>query len=194
MGITMAMPNRESFDEEAPVIEAIRSGDRFAFAELLKRHDGWVRGVIYGVLGDRDCLDDVAQQAWTAFWLRITELRDARKWRPWLYRLTRNAAIDAGRDVTRRRGRSGSLPQDAAATDPAAAPEKSMVRDERQRDVLAAVQALPALYREPFVLRHLNGWSYRDISEAMGMPVDTVETRLVRARRFLRESLKDKVL
>ena len=190
----MAMPNRESFDEEVPVIEAIRSGDRFAFAELLKRHDGWVRGVIYGVLGDRDCLDDVAQQTWTAFWLRITELRDVRKWRPWLYRLARNAAIDAGRDVTRRRGRSGSVSDDAPAADPAATPERSVVRDERHRDVLAAVQALPALYREPFVLRHLNGWSYRDISEAMGMPVDTVETRLVRARRFLRESLKDKVL
>ncbi len=190
----MAMPNRESFDEEEPVIEAIRSGDRFAFAEFLKRHDGWVRGVIYGVLGDRDCLDDVAQQAWTAFWLRITELRDAKKWRPWLYRLTRNAAIDSGRDLTRRRNSSTSLPEDAPAPSSTVTAESGLVHDERQRAVLTAVQALPALYREPFVLRHLNGWSYRDISEAMGMPVDTVETRLVRARRFLRESLKDKVL
>ena len=84
MEVNMAMPNREIFDEERPVIEAIRSGDRFAFAELLKRHDGWVRGVIFGVLGERDSLDDVAQRAWTAFWVRIGELRDARKGRPWL--------------------------------------------------------------------------------------------------------------
>ena len=56
-----------------------------------------------------------------------------------------------------------------------------------------AIQALPALYREPFVLRHVNVWSYRQIAEMMNMPVDSVETRLVRARRFLRESLKGKV-
>ena len=166
------MANRESFDEEEPVIEAIRSGDRFAFAELLKRHDGWVRGVIFGVLGRRDSLDDVAQQAWTAFWMRIGELQDARKWRPWLYRLTRNAAIDAGRDLTRRRNRSASLPENVATNASVAAPERSIVHSEGHRDVLAAVQALPALYREPFVLRHLNDWSYRDIAEAMGMPVD----------------------
>jgi RNA polymerase sigma-70 factor (ECF subfamily) len=60
--------------------------------------------------------------------------------------------------------------------------------------VLEAIQALPALYREPFVMRHLNGWTYSEIADVMGMPVDSVETRLVRARRFLRESLKDKVL
>ena len=59
--------------------------------------------------------------------------------------------------------------------------------------VLEAIRALPALYREPFVLRHLNDWSYQEIGDVMGMPVDSVETRLVRARRFLREALKDKL-
>ena len=43
-------------------------------------------------------------------------------------------------------------------------------------------------------MRHLNGWSYGEIANVMGLPVDTVETRLVRARRFLRDALKDKVL
>ncbi len=60
-------------------------------------------------------------------------------------------------------------------------------------EVLKAIQALPALYREPFVLRHLQGWTYKEIAEVMDMRVDSVETRLVRARRFLRETLKDKI-
>ena len=42
-------------------------------------------------------------------------------------------------------------------------------------------------------MRHLNGWSYRQIAEVMGMPVDSVETRLVRARRFLRASLEKRM-
>jgi RNA polymerase sigma-70 factor (ECF subfamily) len=65
--------------------------------------------------------------------------------------------------------------------------------DEQHGEVLNAVRALPALYREPFVLRHLNNWTYQEIADVMGMPVDSVETRLVRARRLLREALKDKL-
>ncbi|MDO8630448.1 MAG: sigma factor-like helix-turn-helix DNA-binding protein, partial [Phycisphaerales bacterium] len=59
--------------------------------------------------------------------------------------------------------------------------------------VLSAIMALPAIYREPFVLRHMNDWSYRRISDVMGLPVDTVETRLVRARRLLREVLVGRI-
>ena len=59
--------------------------------------------------------------------------------------------------------------------------------------MLAAINGLPALYREPFVLRHMNGWGYQQIAEVMDLPVDTVETRLVRARRLLREALKDEL-
>ena len=54
-------------------------------------------------------------------------------------------------------------------------------------------ELLPAIYREPFVLRHLEDWSYAEIGEVLGLSVDTVETRLVRARRLLREMLQGKV-
>lgn len=187
------MAECESYDAELPVIEAVCAGDRYAFGELVRRHDRWVRGVAYGVLGDRDGLEDVVQQVWTSAWLRIGELRDTTRWRPWLYRLARNAAIDAGRERTRKRNRFQTLEVDAAAGGSTSPAETGRQGDERHREVLAAIQALPALYREPFVLRHLSGWSYADIAEAMGMPVDSVETRLVRARRLLRDTLKDKV-
>ncbi len=193
--MTMAMPNE--FDPELPVIDAIRSGDRFAFGELVRRHDQWVRGVIYGVLGDHDRVDDAASEAWAAAWRRIGELRDITRWRPWLYRIARNAAIDAGRDLTRRRRREPQRELDMVTMDTVSAermgdrtPDGAVSGSEQHGEVLSAIEELPALYREPFVLRHLNGWSYAEISDAMRIPVDTVETRLVRARRKLRDSLK----
>jgi RNA polymerase sigma-70 factor (ECF subfamily) len=189
--MTMAVP--ADFDPETPVIEAVRQGDAYAFEELVRRHDRWVRGVIYGVLGNRDAVDDVAQQAWANAWKRISDLRDPQRWRPWLYRLARNAAIDAGRDATRRRPFSQSVEAEPVAGPKNAAPGDAAMRLEQKQVILDAIQSLPALYREPFVLRHLQDWSYREIAETMDIPVDTVETRLVRARRLLREALAGKV-
>ena len=187
----------EATDAEQPVIEAIRCGDRYAFDELVRRHHGWVRGAVYGVLGDRDGLDDVVQQVWTGFWQRIGELREVNRWRAWLYRLARNAALDAGRKSTRRK-RIGDASLDTASAPVAvggerSGPDAAAASAERGEVVLDAIRALPTLYREPFVLRHLNDWSYQQIAEVMDMPVDSVETRLVRARRLLRDMLKDKV-
>ncbi len=181
----------EEFDPDQPLIDAVCLGDHFAFEDLLRRHDRWVRAVIYGVLGDQDAVDDVAQQVWTVCWQRAKEMRDPQRWRSWLYRLTRNAALDAGREKTRRRRREQATGQAWRQRAKQADADRSLARSQQHQTVLAAIEALPALYREPFVLRHVSGWSYKQIANLMGMPVDSVETRLVRARRLLRETLKD---
>ena len=125
--------------------------------------------------------------------LSFEDLRDAAQWRPWLYRLARNAAVDAGREKTRRRRLTEQATEIATRVPPVAAPVGQLVARERHRAVLQAIQGLPALYREPFVLRHLENWSYQRIADVMGMPTATVETRLVRARQLLREALSGKV-
>jgi len=182
----MASPKADEFDAELPVIDAIRGGDRYAFDELVRRQGRWTRGVIFGVLGRRDLVDDVAQQVWTAVWQRIGELRETKSWRSWLYRMARNFAIDAGRDVTRRRNHVQAMGENIEGLRDR---PRIDLDEDRHEQVLEAIQGLPAIYREPFVLRHLNDWSYRRIADVMGLPVDSVETRLVRARRLLRETL-----
>ncbi len=186
------MANR--FDVEQPVIEAIQAGDRYAFAELVQRHGAWVRSIVYGVLGRGELVDDVVQQVWACVWQRINELREPARWRPWLYRITRNTALDAGREITRRRRlQAGATDHLIARHSDRERPGNDADIQERHEAVLAAINGLPALYREPFVLRHMNGWGYQQIAEVMDVPVDTVETRLVRARRLLRDALKDEL-
>ncbi len=192
MGVMAVRLAPLDYDPQEPVIEAIRSGDRYAFSELVRQQGRWVRGVAFGVLGTRDQVDDVVQQVWMVVWQQIAELRDVRRWRPWLYRIVRNAAIDAGREATRKREQKEELVKRARKGATGAKVDRDEAADgERYQAVLDAIRALPAMYREPFVLRHINDWNYRQIAEVMGMPVDSVETRLVRARRFLREALKN---
>jgi RNA polymerase sigma-70 factor (ECF subfamily) len=190
----MAIALTAEFDPDVPLVEALRNGDESAYAELWRRHQRWVKGVVFSVIGDADAVDDVAQQSWWSVWERIGTLRDSRRWRSWLYRLVRNAAIDAGRE----RGRDRLLRMELAVGVPPTAgsvgPDRSLERSEQHAAVLDAIRSLPAIYREPFVLRHLEDWSYREIGQTLGLPVDTVETRLVRARRLVREALAGRVV
>jgi RNA polymerase sigma-70 factor (ECF subfamily) len=173
-----------------------RDGDRKAAERLVREHERWIRGVIYGVSGRPDLIDDIAQQVWTQAWQRLDSLRDPNRLRPWLYNIARNAAIDA---CVARKKRSSSASLDAENTAEPSADERSaspvgrVIADETQRRLMDAVQGLPAIYREPFVLRHLEDWTYARIGEVLGLSLETVETRLVRARRMLRETLKGKV-
>ena len=195
----MAMALADEYDADVPVVEALQQGDPYALDELMRRHGSWVRGVAYGVLGDPSRVDDVCQQAWTAVWEQARRLREPSRWKSWVYRLVRNAAIDAGRDRRRARKTVQELAESALAARPPwgplqpARPDEVLSEAEQREAMRQAIRSLPAIYREPFVLRHIEGWSYRRIAEVMRLPVDTVETRLVRARRLLREMLRGKV-
>ncbi|MCK6455783.1 MAG: RNA polymerase sigma factor [Phycisphaerae bacterium] len=178
----------EDFDHD--LIAAAQRGDRSALDALVRRHDRWVRGVVFSTLGRAAHVDDVVQQVWTNVWQQIGSLAEPRSWRYWLYRLARNAAIDAGQKSARDRRRLVAIPADGDLPSEDARPVANLVAEEERRAVLQAIRSLPAIYREPFVLRHLEDWSYAQIGDALGLPIDTVETRLVRARRLLREMLQ----
>ncbi len=177
---------------DLPLVEAVRRGDPDAFGEFVRRNERWVRGVILGVTGRSDLVHDVAQDVWERAWRHAGTLRDTQKWRPWLYKLARRAAIDAGK---RRRA---TADREAAADEtldrtPAAepTPDQQLVDDEQRARMTEAIRSLPPHYREPFVLKHVEGWSYAQIGQVLGLPEPTVETRLVRARRMLRETLQN---
>lgn len=177
-------------DRDEALIRELRRGDSDALAELMRRNGPWVRGVIFAACGSADAVDDVAQQVWLSAWRRAGSLNDAGKWRSWLYALARNAGVDAARRRQWRQKLAQRLREWARR------PSKSrsdlaarLVAEEVHGRALKAVAALPEIYRGPFVLRHLADWSYRQIAEAIDLPIKTVETRLVRARRMLREAL-----
>ncbi|MBU0640108.1 MAG: RNA polymerase sigma factor [Planctomycetes bacterium] len=177
------------------LVAQAQRGDQPAADRLVREHEGWVRGVIYGVSGRSDLVDDVAQQVWTRVWQRLDSLKDPERLRPWLYAIARRAAIDAGVDHKRRREGTVRL-EHAGQTrgdERSRNPLRLALSDELHATLLQAVESLPVLYREPFVLRHLEDWSYAQIGAVLALPVETVETRLVRARRLLRETLQGKV-
>jgi RNA polymerase sigma-70 factor (ECF subfamily) len=186
------MPSGQEHDPDRLLVEAMARGESDALVELMRRNGPWVRGVVFAATGDADAVDDVFQQVWLSAWRRVESLSDAAKWRSWLYALAYHAGVDAARRARRRKRLADRLRQWAIrrSRPEGDGPRSAMLREAHRR-ALAAIAGLPETYRSPFVLRHLAGWSYRQIAEAMDVPTATVETRLVRARRVLRERLGD---
>jgi RNA polymerase sigma-70 factor, ECF subfamily len=178
-------------DIDCRLIDAARRGERPALDALVRRNDRWVRSVVYATLGRSGLVDDVVQHVWTRVCEQLGSLVEPTRWRGWLYTMARNAAIDAGQKAARDRKRQTSVDSLDRLGDRQSDPAQSVMQTEQHRRVLNAIRGLPPIYREPFLLRHLEDWSYAQIGEALSLPVDTVETRLVRARRLLRSALAD---
>ncbi len=183
---------------DANVLEQLvtdaRQGDRRAADQLIRDHEGWVRSVIYGVTGRAELVDDIAQQVWTRAWQGLSGLSDPQQLRSWLYRIARNVAVDYGTAHAKENARRTSLELAVDTPDRRTdTPDQAAAATETRETLLRAVQSLPALYREPFVLRHLENWSYAEIGAVLGLSVETIETRLTRARRLLRELLRGRI-
>jgi RND family efflux transporter MFP subunit len=157
--------------------------DDAAFEALVWRHGPLVLGVCRRILGHAQDAEDAFQAAFLALARKADAVRRRGAVGPWLYRVAYRAALRA-------RGRAAvpaaPLPDDLPARP---APDEVGRRDLR-RVLEEEVRRLPARYREPAVLRYLEGRSTAEAAVALGCPPSTVLSRLAWARRRLRDRLR----
>ncbi len=164
------------------------TSDPAVFSELVSRYQRELYNYLRKFLGDATLAEDVFQ----ATFLQVHTKRDAfeqgRKFRPWLYTIATNQAIDAQRRNRRHRRLSLNQPHHASgecvgslidlvagdAGDPALAAEGS----EQSAWVRGEVDALPEPLRDAVNLVYFKGMKYRDAAQAMSVPVGTVKSRL----------------
>lgn len=186
----MEMTSAEHPGDQRSLIESLAAGDERALEDVIARDGPWLRGVVFSVLGDRADADDVMQRIWLRLWERREQLTGVDNWPNWLYTLARNAAVDAARAASRRRGLLQRVKMfrtpDRSAARPA---DEDLLADERRRRTLRAIEALDEKYRTVLVLRVWRELGYREIARALGITPQAVATRLVRARRMLRAKL-----
>jgi RNA polymerase sigma-70 factor (ECF subfamily) len=176
--------------DESALVCAARRGDREALQVLLKRNWVWLKGLVYGVLADSRDLDDVLQEVCLRVITRIHTVRDPERFRGWLAIVARREALKHLRRRPLGSIRLGPepLPPDLYAEDPL----EGMAKRELCDRILDAVKTLPEKYREVFVLAHTGELSYADMAEVLGVPVTTMQIRLVRARRMIQNHVMGK--
>ena len=156
-----------------------------AFGELIRRHQDFVFGAAMRVVRNRPIAEELTHEAF----LRAFRARDGFRGdagvRSWLYRIATNLAKN---EVSRRREWPTDQGLDQADhTDPG----QRLDSEALTVDVRAAIEQLPDSLREPLILREYEELSYAEISERTGVPLNTVRTRILRARRALRPHLEE---
>lgn len=143
--------------------------------------------------------EDVVQEVASRFVRGVGSLRDPDLFDPWIRRVAVNAARDAGRAARRlNAGSNGRAMGGGAVKGLADLREAGVAADlsaaEEGGRLLCLARELPERYREPLLLRCVQGLSYRAIAHAMELAETTVETRIVRARRMLRRLAEERAV
>jgi RNA polymerase sigma-70 factor (ECF subfamily) len=154
---------------------------------LWQEHRRWVAAILLAHKPAWADVDDLLQDVAVAVVRKVGDLRDAGALKPWLRTVAINAANAAARGGKKRGVSLDAVGEDGVAGRVGdAGVERVRIRDEAAR-VLALAQQLPDGYREPLLMKAVQGMSYREIGEVLGLPETTVETRIARGRRMLRE-------
>jgi len=169
------------------LMRRVQAGDAAAFDQLIKLYWDSMAGYADRMLMDIDAAHDVVQEAFARLWQRRTEWEPIGSVRSYLYRSVRNLVVDS---VRRRdaKARFVELQQHVERTRPPT-PDQDLEGEELLVAAERAIQALPAKRREVFTLGHLQSRSYQEMSEILGISVQTVANHMTLALADLRRML-----
>lgn len=195
--VSPAVSEAKRSDHE--LIEATRGGDEAAFGEIMARYRGPITNYLYRFLNDYEEAVDLAQETFVRVYFALARYHTQFAFSTYIYRIATNLAISELRRRKRRRLLSltglfqaeDDKQVEFQPPDERKLPEAEMLDDERDRQIAAAIAALPEKYRTPIILRDIQGRSYDEVADIMGLGLGTTKSRISRARGLLKEKLKD---
>lgn len=174
------------------IARAIRHPE--AYRDLLNRYQERLIHSLLHLTGSQEEACDVAQQAFLQAWQKLASFRGDSAFYTWLYRI----AVNIIRSDNRRR-RVSTISLDAMPSSDGfvadsisgtSDPSRPLDRDEQIQAVRMALQQIPEEFRQPLILKEIDGMSYEQIHEVLGIPVGTVRSRIFRARQELTTRLR----
>lgn len=176
-------------DDDPDLVDRLRRGDPAAFEELVIAHQHRVFGVALRMLGSRAEAEEIAQETFLRAHGALGEFRGEAKLSTWLYAIASRLCLNRLASSERRMGREGEETLLRLASGHAN-PVDELERSEVETALHRAIAELPEERRIVVVLRDLEGLSYEEIAETLGLELGTVRSRLHRARMDLKAKLE----
>jgi RNA polymerase sigma factor (sigma-70 family) len=188
-----------SVEEDRALLARAQAGEMSAFETLVDRHEDKVYGLALRMTRSEADAAEITQDTFLSAYQHLGEFRGEAAFGSWVHRIAANNALMrlrrqkvldvvsddlAGPEFTER----GSLAE-VSETDWSRRADDKILDDELGRAIRAATDTLPEGYREVFLLKDVEGLSYEEISEMVGISVPAVKSRLHRARLALREAI-----
>jgi RNA polymerase sigma factor (sigma-70 family) len=177
--------------QQDELVRRAQRRDAEAFAALVRQFERAALAVGLAGTGDGDAAGDVVQDAFVRAWERLADLREPRRFGPWLVGIVRNLAADHRRRAARRHSEPLG---DGPTLGPTCDPADEASRREVRLSVVAALDELDEVSRSAVVLRYYDGMSSREIGHLLELSPAAVDMRLMRARDQLRERLQRDVM
>ena len=178
-------------EQEAAVIQAVLDGDVNAYEALVKEYEKNVYNLALRMTGNSKDAADMAQEAFIKAYNSLTAFRGDSKFSVWLYRIVSNVCLDFLRSRSRKQTVSLSTENDDGEeveldiADETHSPEQLLDRSLTRDAVRRGLAALPPDHREILLLREIQGLSYEEIADVLGLEAGTVKSRIFRARKKL---------
>lgn len=176
---------QERGSDDFRLVEAARQGDRAAFGRLYDRYARMVHGILLARVPLSE-VDDLVHDAFLLALRQLHTLRDSTRFGAWLAAITRNRASDYHRRAVEEVELPESLSQDQVAD---SAPGSTRDQEDEAAYLLAAIRKLPEAYREPLLLRLVEGMTGPEIAARTGLTPGSVRVYLHRGMQRLREKL-----
>ena len=172
---------------EAEIIEACKQGDRDAFHDLFEAHKDRVYTIAFHYGGDEAMAHDVTQQVFLKLFTSINQFHETSQFTTWLYRIVANACTDEHRRRKRFVPFSPEIEVRTMVTK--GSQEDAYHRRQVADSVHGAISELTPKLRLPILLKYVEGLSYDEIAESLGLSIGTVSSRLNRGHKMLARKL-----
>ena len=187
-----------SREADGEMLRAVLAGDATAYRGLVEKYQGRVYALLYGMVRNREDARDLTQEAFVKAYRNLEGFRLEAGFYTWMYRIAMNLAIDFTRKRKRREvvGFDEGIAQrddDGAIAEVhhEEGPGRALERRQTLALIMDAMDQLPEDQRQAVLLRELEGLSYKEIADVMGIPEGTVMSRLFYARKKLQKLLTD---
>jgi RNA polymerase sigma-70 factor (ECF subfamily) len=172
---------------DTALLEHAQTGDRRAFSELAQRHQATVYHSCYRILGNVEDAKDASQETFLRAYTKLDTFQGRSTFKTWLVRVAMNVGLNK---LTSRQKQShlniDFVTQPVASTD---APEAELIRAEAAIQIHKALQLVRPDHRAAIVLRELEGLTYQETAETLGVSEGTAKSWVHRGRKQMKRIL-----
>jgi RNA polymerase sigma-70 factor (ECF subfamily) len=181
--------------DDAALILRSRAGETQAFESLMAKYANLVGSIAFNIIGDVHVAGDITQETFLKVYRNLGNLEDPRRFKGWLCSIVRTTCVDWLRKERLKPASLEKIAEDGLEPEGeflgSVFKQTSTELEELREKILYIVNGLPKIYQQIILLRHLRKMTYREMSDFLGLPIATIESRLYRARLMLKDKLMD---